>query len=336
MSFGKKYVVFCGSTSPRRARSNTASIGAGRTSSAASASPRSTAASASSRRGVYETPSGRRPLDELDVQAVALDEPVAAAAVDDDAGQPVRGPLDLGAVDVADALGDPVRREDRQALLARRHEHDHHPRGGLRAVLVVKRERRLVPVVAVGDQELLRELGQRVDPPEALAVEREIGLAVRQLDRVAVVQQEDRLELRPRRAQQAQALLLDVRVRPLVREHDPSLVRLEPERDDHAVPRARHAVGADVRLRERPVRGLVVGGEDLLLAPRGEVARGLLLRVRQRQVDDVVGAAREVLPPLVRADDVVRRSDEILERPGALGVPLGAEGTHVGHRWTVP
>ena len=92
----------------------------------------------------------------------------------------------------------------------------------------MERERRLVPVVAVGDEELLGDLRERVDPPEALAAERDVGLAVGQLDRVAVVQQEDRLELRPRRAQQAQALLLHVRVRPLVREHDAALVRLEP------------------------------------------------------------------------------------------------------------
>ncbi len=51
-------------------------------------------------------------------------------------------------------------------------------------------------------------------------------------------------------------------------------------------------------------------------APRREVARGLLRRVRQRQADDVVRAAGEVLGALRVGDDVVGRRDERRERAG--------------------
>ena len=191
-------------------------------------------------------------------------------------------------------------------------------------------------MMAVRDQELAGDLRRAFQSPEPLAVEREVGLARRQVDRVAVVEEEDRLELRARRAQEPQTTLPDLRVRALVRQDDAPVVRLQPERDDDAVPRARDAVGADVRLRQRPRGGLCVANDDAVRAPGGEVARRLLLRVRQGQVNHVVRAAREVLRALVRPDHVVRRSDKVLELAGALAVPLGTEGTHLGHGWTVP
>ena len=52
VSFGKKYVVFCGITSPRRARSKTSSMRVGRSRKAPSNSPASTRATASSRSAV--------------------------------------------------------------------------------------------------------------------------------------------------------------------------------------------------------------------------------------------------------------------------------------------
>jgi hypothetical protein len=53
-------------------------------------------------------------------------------------------------------------------------------------------------------------------------------------------------------------------------------------------------------------------------------------------VDDVVRAPREVLLSVLGTDDVVGWSDELIERTGALAVPLGTEETHLGHGWTVP
>ena len=52
VSLGKKYVVFCGITSPRRARSNTSSIRVARSRNAPSNSPESTRATASPRSAV--------------------------------------------------------------------------------------------------------------------------------------------------------------------------------------------------------------------------------------------------------------------------------------------
>src|SRR6266480_4468117 len=102
-------------------------------------------------------------------------------------------------VDAVDGLGEPVGREDRQSLLAGRDEHDHHPRTCVRAVLLVEGKRGLVAMVAVGDQEL--RVGEALawivlDAPEPVAPRGEVRLALGNLDRVAVVQQEDRLELR--------------------------------------------------------------------------------------------------------------------------------------------
>ena len=95
--------------------------------------------------------------------------------------------------------------------------------------------------------------------------------------RLALVQEKDRLELRAHRAQEAEPAFLRPAVRPLVRKDDAVLIGLGAQRDDQPAARAPDAVGADVVLLERPQR-LVVVDEDALLAPGGEVARGLLLR----------------------------------------------------------
>ena len=127
-------------------------------------------------------------------------------------------------------------------------------------------ERRLVAVVAVGDQqlrvaELLRQRGAEVgvEPPEprgdAALLGDEVGLAEPVERDRPVPEQEDRLEQRPRRAEQPQPPLLRARVRPLVREDDALLVRLDAQRGDEALAPAGDAVGADVVLREPPVRG---------------------------------------------------------------------------------
>src|SRR5215208_1954440 len=85
-------------------------------------------------------------LDDLHVESVALEQPVAAAAVDDDARQVVAGPLDLDPVDVTDASRNPVRGQDREPRIRHRHEDDRDIHARL--------DRRLVAMVAVGDQQL--------------------------------------------------------------------------------------------------------------------------------------------------------------------------------------
>src|SRR6266496_137093 len=96
----------------------------------------------------------RQRIDDLDVEPVAFDELVAAAAVEHDTRQLVAGLVDRLPTHAVQRLGEPVGREDRQPLLARRHEHHHHPSARLGAVLLVERERGFVSVVAVGDQQL--------------------------------------------------------------------------------------------------------------------------------------------------------------------------------------
>ena len=73
----------------------------------------------------------------------------------------------------------------------------------------------------------------------------------------ALVEQEDRLDVRPGGAQEPQAPFLRPGVRALVREDDTRLVGLEPERRDQAVAPPGDAVGAGVVLREPPERARV-------------------------------------------------------------------------------
>ena len=78
----------------------------------------------------------------------------------------------------------------------------------------MERERGLVAVVAVGDQELGVDeaLGRvLVQPPEPVAAALEVGRAVRQLDRIALVEQEDRLGLGSGRTQEPEPAFLRAR-----------------------------------------------------------------------------------------------------------------------------
>src|SRR4029079_12053568 len=65
-------------------------------------------------------------------------------------------------------------------------------------------------------------------------------------------------------------------------------------------------------------------------AAGGGVARGRLLGVGERQVDDVVRAPREVLRALLGGDDVVRRRHERAERLGVAKSTKGSDGGHEG------
>ena len=142
------------------------------------------------------------------------------------------------------------------------------------------------------------------------------------------MEQEDRLELGVRRAQQAQAPLLRPGVGSLVREDYARVVRLEFERGDDAGARAGDAVWAGEVLRERPERRLVVFRKHALLAPAREREPGLLLRIGQGQMDDVVWIEREIRGALLGRDHVVGRRDDAL---AGLGVAEGAKRLDDGH-----
>ena len=207
-----------------------------------------------------------------------------------------------------------MRREDLEAGVVRGDEHDEHLRARGRALLLVEGDGGLVAVVPVRDQQLLvvegADDGRVVDPPELGALDLEVGLPVGPLDRRrAVVEQEDRLELDARCAQQAKPSFLRAAVRSLVRQHGSGLVRLDLERRDQPEAPARYSIGADVVLLERP-DGRRLFDEDSRRAPSLQLSCRLVLRVRQRQPHDVVGAAGAKLLPLLGRDHVVRRRDE--------------------------
>src|SRR5919198_58499 len=155
-------------------------------------------------------------FDDVDIEVVAFEQLVAAAAVEDDAREVGAGLVDRRPARPVDVLRDAMRREDRQSLLARRDQRDHQIG---RAALGRVRERRLVAVMPVGDQQLrLAEVRRLDEAPELVAAALHVGLAVRPGERVALVEEEDRLQLGARRPQEAQAAFLWPAVRALVRQ----------------------------------------------------------------------------------------------------------------------
>ena len=161
-------------------------------------------------------------------------------------------------------------------------------------------------MVAVGDQELAvgEGLGDPVrrKPPEARALDLEVGLAVGPLGgRRPFVEEEERLELGVHLAQQPQPALLRAAVCPLVRQDDAVLVRLGLERRDESLARARDPVRADVVLREPPEARLGLVDERRVLAPGAPGSAGLALVGGQREVDDVVLVPGRELVALGRA-----------------------------------
>ena len=175
-----------------RARSKTSAILGGRRRNAQSASPARPGGRASSRSGVYAMPAMAEAVDELDVELAgrAVDEPGTARRDEDAAGASLgsassaaRASATVGygvarRVDVGPAGEDAVGREDLEPRVVGRDEHDEHPVG---AVLRRERDRGLVAVVAVGDQELPSREERLdavvvLDAPEPRSVDLEVGL----------------------------------------------------------------------------------------------------------------------------------------------------------------
>jgi hypothetical protein len=91
-----------------------------------------------------------------------------------------------------------------------------------------------------------------------------------------IAQEQDRLRLYARGAEEPEPFLADIGVRQLVRKHRTRLVRLRRDGHDRAVPLARDPVRPDVVLRRQPDRGLVVVPEDPVGEPPAiETARVL-------------------------------------------------------------
>jgi hypothetical protein len=219
--------------------------------------------------------------------------------------------------------------------------HDGHLRAGREPFLLAERDRSLVAVMAVCNQELLvvevADDHRVVDPPELRSFDLEVRLPLGPLDRGrSVVQQEDRLQLDARCPQEAESLLLRTCVCPFVRQHRSGRVGLDLERGDEPEALAGDAVRADVVLFERP-DGRRLLDEDAVRVPVLQVACRLLLGVGESEVDDVVRAPCPQLCALLVRDHVVRRRDQVLERPRhRLVVAKGAEGLDDGHRASLP
>ena len=187
-------------------------------------------------------------------------------------------------------------------------------------------ERRLVPVVAVGDQKpaVGERLTERVvgQTPEARALDLQLGRAVGPLERrSALVEQEDRLELGAHLAQEPEPPLLRAAMRALVRQDDARSRRARPAASRRGpVRRARDAVRADVVLRERPEAGLFSGTS----APSSRQSRKLRPASSSESGSvrwtTLCGLLREQRVALLGPDHVVGRRDEVLERTGAVGV----------------
>src|SRR5262245_11138293 len=93
---------------------------------------------------------GSECVDDLDVQSIALEQLVAAAAIQNDSGQLVSRLVDRRSPNAVDRLDEPVRRKDGQPFLSRRDQHDHHPSRRLVAVLLVAGQPRRLPASAAG------------------------------------------------------------------------------------------------------------------------------------------------------------------------------------------
>ena len=196
-------------------------------------------------------------------------------------------------------------------------------------------------MVAVGDQELAvgEELAHAVGvvkPPQAGAGDLEVGWPLRLgVRRSAVVEEEDRLELRLGRAQKLEPTFFRTGVRPLVRQHLACGVRRRLDRARDALTRALYAVGAGVGLLDPPERRLFFA-QHASLSPRGERLRCRLGRVGQRQMDDVVRTEAGKRIALLRPDHVVRRRDQVGQVPGARVVAKRAKRREHGHDLRLP
>ena len=167
-------------------------------------------------------------------------------------------------------------------------------------------------------------------PPEPRSLDVEVRVpGWSRQRRLAFVEEEDRLELRARRAQEAQPALDRLRMRTLVRENAAGCIRLGAERCHDPVAPARNAVGTDVVLLEVPDRRVRISREN----PLGQPASVALARSssvgRRGQMDDVVEITRAQLQDVLVVDHVVRRRRHLRARPC---VENGTERADIGHR----
>src|SRR5439155_1219187 len=131
-------------------------------------------------------------------------------------------------------------------------------------------------------------VGRETPQPRALDLEVRLGVGPPR-DRLALVEEEERLQLRAGLTEQAQTAFLRAAVCALVGQDDPRLVRLGPQRGHEPLARTRDLLRADVVLRQPPdALGLVL--EHSVGAPLAPEPARFGLVVGQRQMDYVVRA----------------------------------------------
>ena len=124
--------------------------------------------------------------------------------------------------------------------------------------------------------------------------------------RIPLVEEPQRLEADPRRAEQRQTVLLWPAMCPLVWQDDLVRVRLEAQPGDQVTPHA--AVEAHLV----DVHRAGVGFEDSLVQPPLESPAGaLVVGSGSRQMDDVVGRKRAIVRNVRLGNHVIGRCDEI-------------------------
>src|SRR6266568_8982612 len=267
---------------------------------------------------------------------------------------------------------EPVRRVDDESRIRHRAER-HHDEAMARVRAEARRlavdqvavgERRLVPVVPIGDERLAGgqhpperlDRARLLDPPQAVArpvvrvglCDRLAGAGDGRLERpvslgaFVLVEREDGREVRLHPLQELEPVGLGSGERLLVREDDALLVGVQPAGGDEAPSHPRPPVGAGEALLERVERRLGIAAEGAIGEPALERLRGAEVLVvgrsvaglvlAERDVDEVVRAARRELVPGHGRHRVIRRRDEPRQcrRPGGR-VSDAAERKHVGH-----
>ena len=250
-----------------------------------------------------------------------------------------------------------MRCEDAQTrIVERAEERERVPLGCFRAEVTTLREvveRRLVPVVPVGDVHALvaegggdtRDGPLLVDPfePVALRADRGFsgsfarGLAERAHEPIVVGEHpEHGTGVRACRAQQLEAVGFRFRERQLMRQHHAFALRIQTERAEDAAPHetpARHLELVLVEVERVPV----IAAEDTTADPIREVLPGARVLVvgpvrGELDADEIVRTPRvEALARRI-VDDVVGRTDEIGERcSGGRVVANSAERDELGH-----
>ena len=156
------------------------------------------------------------------------------------------------------------------------------------------------------------------------------------------VDAEDRRDVRAHRLDELEPVGLGGRERLLVRDDDPLAELVEPDRGHEAAPPHLPPVGRPEDLLERVERGRRIAGGDPFPLPARPGLRGARVLVRagpvtgpvlaHADVGDVVRAAPEQLVALLDRDQIVRRGEQLAERPTVRGREAdAAEGDDLGH-----